>query len=82
MNLRISNARISADFYTNRRIGKTNKNTRLTRAEYLDKCIDRREGRAYEFHQLMNENGWTRADLAKYLGVSRAWISRVLNARE
>jgi transcriptional regulator with XRE-family HTH domain len=31
-------------------------------------------------HQgLLDENGWTRAELARQFGVSRAWVSMVLN---
>ena len=81
LNLRIQNGGILADFYTNRRIEKTNENTRLTRAEYLDKCKDRRNIRAQEFRQQMIENGGNQADLTRYLGVSRAWVSKVLNTK-
>ncbi|NHZ86994.1 MAG: hypothetical protein GWP19_14170 [Planctomycetia bacterium] len=28
---------------------------------------------------LIKRNNWTRAELAHYLGVSRAWVSKVLN---
>ncbi len=82
LNLRTSNDSILADFYTNRRIERTNENTRLTKAEYLEKCSDRRTKRAYKFRQLMKDNRWTQSDLSRHLGVSRAWISRVLNTRE
>ena len=82
LNLRIQNGLILADFYTNRRIGKTNKNTRLTRAEYLEKCGERKNNQAREFWLLMKNNGWTRAGLARHLGFSRAWVSKVLNAEE
>lgn len=34
--------------------------------------------RKKRFIKLMKRNSWTRADLARYLGVSRAWISKVL----
>ena len=81
LNLRIQNGCILAEFYTNRRIEKTNENTWLTRAEYLDKCRDRRTNRAYEFRRLMKENSWTQAKLSRYLGISRVWVSRVLNAK-
>ena len=36
------------------------------------------EERATRFHRLMDENGWTRAELARQLGVSRAWVTKVL----
>ena len=81
-NLRIQNGLILEDFYTNRRIGKTNENTQLTKAEYLGKCSDRRINRAYEYRQLMKEKGWTQAELARHLEVSRAWISKVLDLKD
>ena len=37
-----------------------------------------REERAARFRWLMDENGWTRAELARQLGVSRAWVTKVL----
>jgi len=36
--------------------------------------------RASRFQRLMDENGWTRVELARQLGVSRAWVNRVLRA--
>jgi hypothetical protein len=38
-----------------------------------------KEGRAARFQRLMDENGWTQAELASQLGVSRAWVTKVLN---
>ena len=37
-----------------------------------------KEERAARFQRLMNENGWNRAELAPQLGVSRAWVTKVL----
>ena len=37
--------------------------------------------RAARFKRLMDENDWTRAELARQLGVSRAWVTKVLNLR-
>ena len=34
--------------------------------------------RAARFQRLMDENGWSRAELARQLGVSRAWVTKVL----
>ena len=82
LNLRIQKGGILAEFYTNRRIEKTNENTRLTRAEYLIQCKKRKQVRAKNYRQLMHNNRWTQADLARHLEVSRAWVSRVLNAKE
>ncbi len=37
-----------------------------------------KEERAVRFQQLMDDNGWTKAELARQLGVSRAWVTKVL----
>ena len=37
------------------------------------------EERATRFQRLMDDNGWTRAELARQLGVSRAWVTKVLS---
>jgi DNA-binding transcriptional regulator LsrR (DeoR family) len=34
--------------------------------------------RAASFQQLMDDNDWTRAELARQLGISRAWVTKVL----
>jgi DNA-binding XRE family transcriptional regulator len=34
--------------------------------------------RVAHFQRLMDDNGWTRAELARQLGVSRAWVTKVL----
>ena len=34
--------------------------------------------RAQEYQGLLEKNGWTRAELARRLGVSRAWVTTVL----
>ena len=36
--------------------------------------------RAVRFRRLMEDNGWTRAELARQLGVSRAWVTKVLRS--
>jgi len=38
-----------------------------------------KEERTARFQQLMDDNGWSRAELARQLGVSRAWITKVLS---
>ena len=81
LNLRIQNACILADYYTNRRIEKTNENTRLTRGEYLIQRKKRKQVRAKNYRQLILQNRWTQAKLSRYLGISRVWVSRVLNAK-
>ena len=40
---------------------------------------ERERGRKIEYEHLMQENGWTRAELARQLGVSRVWVTTVLN---
>jgi len=35
--------------------------------------------RKKRYIKLMNENNLTRAELARHLGVSRAWVTKVLN---
>ncbi len=35
--------------------------------------------RKNRFIKLLKENKWTKAELARYLEVSRAWVSKVLN---
>jgi len=35
--------------------------------------------KAQEFRDLMTQFGWTQAELARHLGVSRAWVCRVLS---
>jgi DNA invertase Pin-like site-specific DNA recombinase len=35
--------------------------------------------RKERFNSLLNKNKWTRSELARYLGASRAWVSKVLN---
>ena len=44
------------------------KNTRTSKQE-----------RKKRYCNLMKKNNWTRAELARHLGVSRAWVSKVLN---
>ena len=37
-----------------------------------------RLARAKEYQDLLDKNGWTRAELARQLGVSRVWVTTVL----
>ena len=37
-----------------------------------------RPRRAARFQRLMDENDWTRSELARQLGISRAWVTKVL----
>lgn len=51
---------------------------RLTLQELQKKRPEKRLKRAEMFHRLMKENDWSRAELARQLGVSRAWVRKVL----
>jgi len=38
--------------------------------------------RAGEYQKMIEENSWSKADLARYLGVSRAWVTIVMRELE
>jgi hypothetical protein len=59
-------------FYNNLR---KNKPEKLTRKELHNYYQKERTYRSNEYQTLMEENGWKRADLAKYLSVSPAWMT-------
>jgi hypothetical protein len=40
--------------------------------------VERERGRTVEYEHLMQKNNWSRAELARQLGVSRAWVTTVL----
>jgi hypothetical protein len=71
----ISDSKIWAVFYQ----PKTGSKKGLTREQLLEKYQNNREKRAQEFRQLMEDNGWSQADLARNLKVSRAWVTKVMN---
>ena len=62
-------------FYNNLRIDKPDK---LTRKDLNEFYREERIHRSQEYQKLMKENGWSRADLARHLGVSRAWVTIVM----
>ena len=43
------------------------------------KTSDSKADRKKYYIKLLKKNKWTRAELARHLGVSRAWVSKVLN---
>ena len=43
------------------------------------KMLESKVDRKNRYIRLMKKNNWTRAELARHLGVSRAWVSKVLN---
>jgi DNA-binding XRE family transcriptional regulator len=71
--------RIYGYFYNNLRIKKPEK---LTREELNDYYRKERVNRSIEYQTMMEENGWTKADLARHLGVSRAWVTIVMRELE
>ncbi len=44
-----------------------------------EKLLKRTE-KVKEYKRLMINNEWTKADLARHLGVSRAWVTTVMKA--
>jgi hypothetical protein len=51
---------------------------RITLEERREFEKQQRIARAKEYQGLMYKNGWTRAELARQLGVSRVWVTTVL----
>lgn len=51
---------------------------RLTLSQLRQKWVDAKLKRAKEYQKLIDENGWTKAELARQLGVSQVWVTRVL----
>ena len=52
---------------------------RLTKSERRELEIQKKEARAEEYIRLLERHDWSKAELARRLGVSRAWVSMVLN---
>jgi len=52
----------------------------LTLQEVREKEKRQRLARAREYQGLMDKNGWTRAELARQLGVSRSWVTMVIKS--
>ncbi len=50
----------------------------LTLQEVREKEKQQRLARAKEYQEILDKNGWTRAELARQLGVSRVWVTTVL----
>ena len=71
--------RIYGYFYNNLRVNKTDK---LTREELNDYYRNERINKSIEYQKLIKDNDWTKADLARYLGVSRAWVTIVMRELE
>jgi hypothetical protein len=67
--------RIYGYFYNNLRI---NKPVKLTREELNDYYRNERIKKVTEYQVLMQKQGWSKADLARHLGVSRAWVTIVM----
>jgi len=44
------------------------------------KPVVTRQELAIQYRKLLVENEWTQAELSRHLGVSRAWVTKVLRA--
>ena len=62
-------------FYNNLRINKPEK---LTREELHGYFKQKRIDRTKEYQKLITDNNWSKADLARHLGISRARITIVM----
>lgn len=51
---------------------------KLTRVQIIEKRVNARRARAKEYRGLLEKNGWSQAELARQLGMSRAWVTTVL----
>jgi len=70
----IENGRLNVVFYRNR--GR--KGVKFSRDELQKYWQVKSTARAVEFEKMLNENNWSKADLARHLGVSRVWVTMVL----
>ena len=77
-NVTIENRQLNATFYRNR--GR--KGVKFTREELQKYWQVKSAARAIEFEKMLKENNWSQADLARYLGVSRAWVTIVMRELE
>jgi hypothetical protein len=66
----MAGGRLNATFYRNR----GQKGVKFTREELQAYWQAKSTDRASEYQKLIEENGWSKADLARHLGVSRAWV--------
>ena len=55
---------------------------RLTKSERRELEIQKKEARAEEYIRLLERHDLSRADLARRLGVSRAWVTTVLQGSD
>lgn len=55
---------------------------RLTISERRELEIQKKEARAEEYIRLLERHGWTKAELARRLGVSRVWVTTVLRSSD
>jgi Mor family transcriptional regulator len=70
----IENGRLNATFYRNR----GQKGVKFTREELQAYWQAKSTVRSKEYEKLIEENGRSKADLARHLSVSRAWVSIVM----
>jgi len=71
----IKNGAIVANFY--RKQGHTT--VKYTKQQIKDSWKIKNQARAREFERILKYHDWTKAKLARHLGVSRAWVTIVLN---
>jgi hypothetical protein len=71
----VKNGTIFAHFY--RKQG--HKNVKYSKEQLRESWQLKSQSRAKEFEKIMDKNGWSKADLARYLGVSRAWVTQAMN---
>ena len=79
MRTRFLKRHIYGYFYNNLRV---NKPEGLTREELYDHYRKERTNRSIEYQKLIEDNGWSKADLARHLGVSRTWVTIVMRELE
>ncbi len=70
----IENGRLNTTFYRNRGL----KGVKFTREELQAYWQAKSTVRAGEYQKMIEDNNWSRADLARHLGVSRAWVTIVM----
>jgi hypothetical protein len=70
----IENGRLNATFYRNRGL----KGVKFTREELQAYWYAKSKVRSKEYQKLIADNNWSKADLARHLGVSRAWVTIVM----
>ena len=74
----IENERLNATCYRNRGL----KGVNFTREELQAYWQAKSTVKASEYHKMITHNNWSKADLARHLGISRAWVTIVMRELE